>query len=169
MLLVAILASAAIRSARALCAGPIDTYGSIVAAREQQRQQATGLVSDRTAGLFGDLRATAASLSAGAIDLVLVVKQSDPVAFPAHVVAGIGLEVAGCDRAAIADQWLKAARHAWSDWPARVAADGIARVRPSGPNDDATMTWLARDAAEQPWFAPNLDRVVRQYRSIGRS
>jgi hypothetical protein len=154
-----------IRSARALCAGPVDAYVAIAAARDQQRLQSAGAAADRAAGGPERLRAIGASLTAGAIDLVLVVKQSDPVAFPAHALVGTGLELAGCDRAAVADQWLKAARHAWTDWPARVTATALARAQPAGPGQEATVAWLARDAAAQPWFAPNLDRVGRHYRS----
>jgi hypothetical protein len=165
LLLLGVLATLSIRSARALCAGPVDAYAAIAAARDQQRRQAAETDAGSENGDLEGLRAIGASMVAGAIDLVLVVKQSDLVAFPAHAVVGTGLELAGCDRAAIADQWRKAARHAWADWPAAVTAEALARDRGARPGEETAASWLAGDAAEQPWFAPNLERVARHYRS----
>ena len=164
VVLLAALAPLALRSARALCAGRVDAYVAIAGARDQQRRLAAELAAGRDAGLRQELGALGAALAGGALDLVLVVKQSDPIAFPVHAVVGTGLELASCDRDAIADQWLKAARHAWADWAAEITAAALARRRGADPAE-LLGARLEREAAEQPWFASNLDRVARHDRA----
>src|SRR5690242_20595793 len=77
------------RGYAALCAGRVDTYPAIAAAEAAAAAGAQGSPAGSVSGLLGSARA-------GALALVLAVKQSDQVAFPAHVVAGWALERGGC-------------------------------------------------------------------------
>ncbi len=141
---------------RALCAGPVDTYPKPVAARDEARDASATPVAGTPAPL--------ADPRGAAFTLLLQVKQSDSVAFPAHAVVGTLLEWGGCPVEATSDQWRKAAGHAWLDSAARLAADGLARTAGAAFGDRSTLDWLARYAADEPWHAENLGRVQAAYR-----
>ena len=145
------------RGYQTLCRGPVDTFPLLAAARGEAQREA-GAAPAAPASAFAALRAEA-------LDLVLRVKQSDAVAFPAHALAGAALEEGGCPVAASADQWRKAAGHAWFDGAARLAAAGLARTAGASAGDGATLAALARYAADEPWHAENLARVVAAYRA----
>jgi hypothetical protein len=141
------------RGYQTLCAGPVDTYPLIAAERDAARGEAA---STRSTGV------TPAAARAMALDLLLKVKQADPIAFPAHVLAGAALEVGRCPARASGDQWRKAASHAWTDDAARLAAEGLKRTL----GEEAGLETLRAYATDEPWHAGNLDRVERAYRSI---
>lgn len=80
---------------------------------------------------------------AATISGILWVKQSDVVAYPAHVMAAHALDVAGCGTDAVRIQWLKAGLHASGDgWPERVAV-GLAETA-SGPEDREEIRQIVR-------------------------
>ncbi len=139
---------------RVMCAGPVDTYPTLAAARDEARSEAPS--------------STTSSLWAGVLDTVLRVKQSDPVAFPAHVLAGYALEAGGCPATSSADQWRKAAGHAWFDLAARVSADGLARTAGRSLGEQATRAQLDQYARDEPWHAQNLARVQTVYPGASR-
>ncbi|HEX6513888.1 MAG TPA: hypothetical protein VF157_16410, partial [Chloroflexota bacterium] len=80
--------------------------------------------------------------------------------------AGFGLEAGGCPAAATADQWRKAAGHAWFDWPARIAAAGLARTAHASGGPDGTPSALQAYAQAEPWHAANLQRVHALYQHL---
>ncbi|HLG72357.1 MAG TPA: hypothetical protein VK009_18225 [Chloroflexota bacterium] len=146
----------------ALCAGPVDTYPAIAAARDQAAQEAQAAApASAPAGL--------AHIQAGALSLVLVVKQADYVSFPAHVAAGLALEAGRCPLSSSGDQWRKAAGHAWADWPAQVAAAGLARTLGRFEGPERTLALLRAYAASEPWHAAKLARVIAAFQgpSVG--
>jgi hypothetical protein len=142
------------RGYQMLCAGPVDTYPLIAAERDAARGEAAS--SSSPTGV------TPAVARAMALDLFLKVKQADPVAFPAHALAGAALEVGRCPARATGDQWRKAASHAWTDDAARLAAEGLKRTL----GEEAGLETLRAYAADEPWHSGNLGRVERAYRSI---
>ncbi len=142
---------------RALCAGPVDTYPVVVAVRDEARSEAAAPAAPQAPP-------PPAVFRADVLDLVLRVKQSDPVAFSVHVVVGLALEAGRCPAAATSDQWRKVAGHAWFEAGARVAAAGLARTAGAAFGDEVALRWLARYAAAEPWHAENLARVQRAYR-----
>ena len=80
-----------------------------------------------------------------AIAAVLLVKQSDLVAYPAHVAAAYLLDAAGCGKDAVRLQWLKAGLHT---------------------SDDDRLAWIAarlRESATDPDDLADLRRVVRTW------
>jgi len=92
----------------------------------------------------------------GLINGILVVKESDYLAFPLHAAAGTAFESAGCAPDAVRDQWRKAAMHAFAPFAAEVAAGGLRRT--AAPGADLPRQ-VDQDAGEMPWFADNLARV----------
>jgi hypothetical protein len=99
------------------------------------------------------------------LDLAITIKQTDQVAYPLHVLAGFALEVGRCPVEATGDQWRKAAAHAWSDAPARIAADGLGRTMVPLVGQQAVQASLQRFAVDEPWHALNLERVESSMRS----
>jgi hypothetical protein len=88
-------------------------------------------------------REAAGIAGATAISGVLWVKQSDEVAYPAHIVAAHVLGVAGCGPDAVRIQWLKAGLHASRDgWPERVAS-GLSDTA-TGPDDREEIRQILR-------------------------
>jgi hypothetical protein len=91
---------------------------------------------------------------AAAISGLLWVKQSDEVAYPAHIVAAHVLGTAGCGTDAVRIQWLKAGLHAsGAGWPERVAT-GL-RETASGPDDreelrQIVQLWIERLPRNSP-------------------
>jgi hypothetical protein len=82
-------------------------------------------------------------VGAAVIGGILWVKQSDVVAYPAHVTAAHVLDVAGCGTDAVRIQWLKAGLHASGDgWPERVAT-GLGETA-SGPDDREEIRQIVR-------------------------
>jgi hypothetical protein len=80
---------------------------------------------------------------AAGISGLLRVKQSDEVAYPAHIVAAYVLDTAGCGTDAVRIQWLKAGLHASGDgWPERVAT-GL-RDTATGPDDREELRQIVR-------------------------
>ena len=146
------------RGYQALCAGPVDTYPLLAAAREAAR--------DEAASASPSSPVSPAAVRAAALDLLLQVKQSDVVAFPAHALAGAALEAGGCPAEAAGDQWRKAAGHAWSAEAAGLAAAGLARTLDMALGDQAAIETLRRYAAAEPWHADNLARVEQTFRSL---
>ena len=147
-----------VRAGSALCAGPVDTYPVIAAARDEAAVQAEQSAPSSPPAL-------AARAQAQALTLLLAVKQADVVSFPAHALAGGALELAGCPAGSTGDQWRKAAGHAWAGWPARVAAAGLHRTLDRRSGSAATLATLQRYATDEPWHAANLDRVIALYRA----
>jgi hypothetical protein len=82
-------------------------------------------------------------VGAATIGGILWVKQSDVVAYPAHIVAAHVLDVAGCGTDAVRIQWLKAGLHAsGAGWPERVAA-GLGETADS-PEDREEIRQIVR-------------------------
>ena len=79
-----------------LCSGPVDTYPVLAAARDEARSEVDG------AGNVGTPLPVLASVRANALTVMLDLKQSDPVAFPAHAVTGAALEAGNCPASATA-------------------------------------------------------------------
>ena len=138
---------------RTLCAGPASAYTAMASARNEARG---GRAVPASGGLLGSVRAEITGVWVAALDGALAWKQDDRVAFPAHVVAGYAVELGPCSAEARADQWRKAAKHAWGHDQAALAADGLRRT--AGPT--AALAALRADAGAEPWFTPNLDRVA---------
>lgn len=158
VLLVGMLVVPAVPATRAygaLCAGPVDVYPVLAAARNEARTAATVAAGQRPSALT--------AMKARTLEALLRVKQSDYVAFPAHAIAGVALELSGCPVAATGDQWRKAALHSWADWPAQVAASGLRRTMGDPQGNGAVLEMLARAEAEQPWFVANVRRVRKAY------
>ncbi len=139
---------------RALCAEPVDTYPVLAATRDGARTEAPSSLE--------------ANAWASVLDVFLHIKQSDAVAFPLHVAAGYALEAGGCPVASSADQWRKAAGHAWFDSAAHLSANGLARTAGRLVGEQATRERLERYAREEPWHAENLARVEAVYQQPTR-
>jgi hypothetical protein len=123
--------------------GALEIYEPLAALRQ-------GLAADAAEGPWGIARlprAVAHHLVSG----LLAVKQSDAVAYPAHVALAQGLEWAHAPPEATQAQWLKAGLHARdqeeAERVARALATGVA-----GPEEAAALLARVSDAAgEQPW------------------
>jgi hypothetical protein len=93
-------------------------------------------------------------VGAATISGVLWVKQSDEVAYPAHIVAAHVLDTAGCGTDAVRIQWLKAGLHAsGAGWPERVAT-GLSDTA-TGPGDreelrQIVQVWIERLPRNSP-------------------
>lgn len=146
------------RSYSALCHTTVDTYPALVAARDQaQAAAAPSGEGSRSVAQLG------AALRARILAHAIRIKQSDPIAFPAHLTAALVLGAGHCSPTSVGDQWRKAAAHAWHPLPARIAAAGLARTVGATQGDAAALDLLARYAAEEPWYAANLARVTTAY------
>ena len=159
---VALLAGAAGlgRGYQALCAGPVNTYPVLAAAQELASSEAQAAAPASPA-------AELARVQSGVLGALIAVKQSDYVSFPAHVAAGLALEVGDCPATSSADQWRKAAGHAWAEWPAQIAAAGLARTADKAGGAGETVAALRSYAASEPWHAVNLERVIGLTRTGG--
>lgn len=102
-------------------------------------------------------------MKAEALTVLLTVKQSDYVSFPAHLVAALSLEVGGCPPRSSGDQWRKAAGHAWTGWTAQLAVGGLRRTLERTDGLAGTVATLRSYAADEPWHAANLRRVMSAY------
>jgi hypothetical protein len=141
----------AVRGYQRLCSAPLDTYPILAASR-------AGAVAE--AGGSWSATSIVAGGRAVVLDAVLQVKQSDLVAFPSHVVAGVALEYGGCAPSATRDQWRKAAVHAWSEWAAGLAAAQLGRTAQTPAERLTVLDELAVYASDEPWHAANLRRVA---------
>gem|GEM_PF-6266462 len=138
-----------------LCTAPVDTFPVVAAASRSAATEAKE-AGERAPESWG---ARVAAMRARALERVLVLKQSDEVAFPLHVVAGRALETGRCRQEATVDQWRKAAMHAWSDKAAATAAAGLTRTVDGGAGVGTALAVVERAKVEQSRFADNLARV----------
>ena len=106
-------------------------------------------------------QALAAAGQAGdtAIAWVLVVKQHDAVAYPAHIVAAHLLETAGCSKDAVRIQWLKAGLHATGEGQPATIAAALAE-RTAGPDDLAELRRIVRTWTERAPRSISLRQVL---------
>ena len=81
------------------------------------------------------------------MNAVLVVKESDYIAFPLHAAAGWVFKKGSCAPDAVRDQWRKAARHASAGLPASVAAEGLRRTALPGSDVVPVAVVFEVDAA----------------------
>jgi hypothetical protein len=159
------------RAYQALCSEPIDTYTALAAARDAARAEAARAEEETLASASAGpspnpAGALLARTRAALLEALLRVKQSDPVAFTSHTLAGFALEVGRCPVRSSADQWRKAAAHAASERSAALAAAGLARTADQLFTREGVVAWLERYAADEPWHASNLVRVLSAYREL---
>ncbi len=156
LLAVVVSGTLAVRAFAVACQRPVSLFAVLAEFRDGRRPSMEG-PTDAEEARQRFMRGP----GAGFVNAILAIKQADYIAFPAHVAAAWTLETAGCEPAAIRDQWLKAARHAWADGPAAWAAAGLART--VGPGIDLPQL-LRADSELMPWFDANLGRVTRAMR-----
>ncbi len=142
VLLVGLLAAGALMLARPVasaCQRPVSAFQKLVELRDAPSP-------------------ARAAPTRGMIDAILLVKESDYLAFPLHAAAGAAFEKAGCAPDAVRDQWRKAAMHSFAPFAAEISADGLRRTAPPGAD---LPRMIGAYAAEMPWFTDNLLRVSR--------
>jgi hypothetical protein len=171
--LIGLLVVAAIPLSRGynrLCHEPVDAFYALAEVRDAARSELHEAAAETErpapgqagpASGMGSIQLLWLQLRSTALERFLDFKQSNQVAFPLHVVVGYALETGRCPAATVGDQWRKAAAHAWTDGPAKVAADGLGRTLAPAIGQQATVESLRRYAADEPWHAENLQRVVR--------
>ncbi len=110
--------------------------------------------------------AAAGQVGDAAIGGLLFVKQSDAVAYPAHIVAAHTLEMAGCRQDAVRLQWLKAGLHAAGDGqPEQVAA--ALESRATSPDDLAELRRIVKTWTERAPRSVSLRQVLTALESRG--
>jgi hypothetical protein len=91
---------------------------------------------------------------------ILFIKQSDVLAYPAHIVAAHVLESAGCSQDAVRIQWLKAGLHAsGAGQPEQVAA--ALESRTASPDDLAELRRFVRTWTERAPRSVSLRQVLQ--------
>ena len=91
--------------------------------------------------------------------VLIQIKQSDLVAYPAHIVAAHTLDAAGCGKDAVRLQWLKAGLHASTDPQIqRIAASLVASAH--DPVDLADLRLVVRNWSERAPESVALRRVL---------
>lgn len=144
----------------ALCAGPVNAYSLLANPRNQaQRELRTPAKEPITVTAPAEARVSV-------LDVLLGIKEADPIAFPAHVVVGLALQAGGCPLDATGDQWRKAAAHAWTDGAAHIAALGLNDTIGKADSSAAVVTLLQSYAQDEPWHDADLSRVQAAYAAL---
>ena len=73
-----------------------------------------------------------------ALGAVVWVKQSDPIAYPGHIVLAYTIDAAGCGKDAVRLQWLKAGLHASREGQPEQVAEALT-ARATTPDDRADL------------------------------
>lgn len=111
------------------------------------------------------LREVVGKIAVGAITGFVQLKQSDVVAYPAHIAAAYVLDGAGCGEDAVRIQWLKAGLHASrAGQPEQIARSLDARTTDA---DDRAQLWgiVQVWTERQPWSLP-MRRVRDAFESL---
>ncbi|MFN8636615.1 MAG: hypothetical protein U0893_22425 [Chloroflexota bacterium] len=94
-----------------------------------------------------------------AIAVILKFKQSDVVAYPAHIAAAYTLDAAGCGKDAVRLQWLKAGLHTAREDRLAWIADRL-RASATGPDDLDDLRRVVRVWSERAGESVALRRVL---------